>query len=58
MKLAENIKKGFLSKNVFAQCNILSNNCKRLFITMIAEFLKYQNEQLGVFLNKKQQKWS
>ena len=56
MKLAENIKKGFLSKNVFAQCNILSNNCKRPFITMIAEFLKYQNEQLGVFLNKKQQK--
>ena len=56
MKLAENIKKGFLSKNVFAQCNILSNNCKRLFITMIAELLKYQNEQLGVFLNKKQQK--
>ena len=25
MKLAKNIKKGFLRKNVFVQCNILSN---------------------------------
>ena len=25
MKLAKNIKKGFLSKNCFVQCNILSN---------------------------------
>ena len=25
MKLAKNIKKGFLSKNLFVYCNILSN---------------------------------
>lgn len=25
MKLAKNIRKGFVSKNVFVQCNILSN---------------------------------